>query len=184
MPNEHVITLKRPVGPKGKEITELRLREPTAGEVLRASRETGRGLALSLLTQVTGADTAVIEALPSRTADKAFAHLMQYVEPVLSEPEGDDEPPEEVTIPLRDTLNAGGTAWISELTLHEPTLSDLIKAEKYDGMQRVLALVALSSGLPRAVVEMIPITDYAKAARYVMGFIQGVPDSGSGSSDA
>lgn len=184
MPDPHVITLRRPIGPKGHEITQLTLREPRAGEVLRASRETGRGLALSLLAQVTGLDGAVIQALPGRASDRALAYLMASVDPILAAPAEDQgEPPDEMTIELAETLQAG-TTWLSKIDLHEPTLGDLIKVEKYDGMQRVLNLVALASGLPRAIIELMPISDYAKAANYCMIFMHGVPDPGADSSGA
>jgi hypothetical protein len=185
MPDPHIITLRKPVGPKGREITELRLREPRAGEVLKASRETGRGLALSLLTQVTGADIAAIQALPGRVSDRALEYLMTFVDPIIAAPneDADEEPPEEMTITLAETLQIG-TTWVSELKMHEPTLLELIKGEKYEGMQRVLVLVALASELPRAVIEMLPISEYAKAAGYVVPFMQGVRPSGAESSGA
>jgi hypothetical protein len=186
MREPHIIALSRPIGPKGREITELRLREPRAGEVLKASRETGRGLALSLLTQVTGADGAAIQALPGRISDRALAFLMTFVSPILAEDDDDKsppEPPEEFTVELAETIQIG-TTWVSRLDLHEPTLADLIKVEKYDGMLRVLALVALASDLPRAVIEQVPISEYAQAASYVMPFMRGVPSAGGSSSDA
>ena len=144
MADPHVIALRKPVGPKGREISELRLREPTAGEVLKASRETGRGLALSLLTQVAGVDAAVIEALPGRVCDRALEHLMTFIDPILNEKPEDapDEELDELTIDLAETIQIG-TTWLSKLELREPTLGELIKADKYDGIQRTVVLVAL-----------------------------------------
>lgn len=179
MADPHVITLRRPVGPKGHEITELRLREPRAGEVLKASREAGRGLALSLLTQVAGVDQAVIECLPGRVSDRALAYLMTFVDPILAEPtEAPADPPDELTVDLRETIQIG-TTWVPKLEMHEPTLKELIQVEKYDGMQRVLALVALASGQPRAVIEQVPISEYAQAANFCMVFMHGVPANGA-----
>lgn len=184
MPDPHIIKLRRPVGPKGAEVAEIKLREPRAGEVLRASRETGRGLALSLLAQVTGLDVGIIQALPGRASDRALAYLMGFVDPILAEPtEPTAEPPDEMAVDLSETVQIG-TTWVTRLDLHEPTLGELIKVEKYDGMQRVLNLVALSSGQPRAAIEMIPISEYAKAAAYVMPFMNGVPEIGDEPSDA
>jgi Phage tail assembly chaperone proteins, E, or 41 or 14 len=184
MPDPHIITLRRPVGPKGREISELSLREPRAGEVLKASRETGRGLALSLLTQVAGADIEAIQALPGRVCDRALDYLMTFVAPILAEPTEDAAPaeqPDELTIPLAETLQIG-TTWVSELNLREPTLGELIKGDKYEGMQRTVVLVALASGLPRAVIELVPISEFAKAASFVLGFTEAAPKSGGGSS--
>jgi hypothetical protein len=185
MPDPHIIALRKPVGPQGREISELRLREPRAGEVLKANRETGRGVALSLLTQVTGADGACIQALPGRTSDRALDYLMTFVAPILSDAPADqgEELPDEFAVDLAETIQIG-TTWVSKLELHEPTLMELIKVEKYDGMQRVLALVALASNQPRAVIELVPISDYAKAAGYVMPFMNGVRATGDASSDA
>lgn len=178
MADPHVITLRRPVGPKGHEIMELRLREPTAGEVLRSSREIGRGLALTLLQQVTGADIAAIEALPGRVSDKALGYLMTFVEPILTDMgAGTEDPADEMIIDLDETLQAG-TTWVTKLDLREPTLGELIKGDKYEGMQRTVVLVALVSGLPRAIVEMLPISAFAKAASFVMGFTGAAPAIG------
>lgn len=183
MPDPHVIALRKPVGPKGREITELRLREPRAGEVLRASHETGRGLAKSLLSQVTGNDISIIEMLPGRVCDRALNYLMTFVEPILAPP-GDavpEEPPEEMTITLAETIQVG-TTWIPELSLREPTLGELIKGDKYDGVQRTVVMVALVSGLPRAVIELVPITDFARAAQYIHSFTEAAPKRGGDSS--
>lgn len=182
MPDLHIIKLRKPVG----EVTEIRLREPRAGEVLRASLETGRGLALSLLAQVTGHDVKIIQALPGRVTDRALAYLMTFVEPILADPaEGESEQaeiPDEMTIDLADTVQIG-TTWVNRLDLHEPTLGELIKVEKYDGMQRVFNLVALASGQSRHVIEMVPVSEYARAAAFVIPFMHGVPESGAESSD-
>jgi hypothetical protein len=172
MPDPHIIALRKPVGPKGKEITELRLREPRAGEVMRASRETGRGLALSLLTQVTGVDGDVIEALPSRVCDAALDYLMTFVTPLTAKAKKKappSEPLDEMTVTLAETLQIG-TTWVTELNLREPTLGELINGDKYDGIQRTVVLVALVSDRPRAVIELVPITEFTKAADYVLGF--------------
>jgi hypothetical protein len=179
MPDPHIITLRKPVGPKGKEITELRLREPRAGEVMRASRETGRGLALSLLMQVTGVEMAVIEALPGRVSDRAFGYLMTFAEPILALETNDtpEDPLDEMTITLTETLQIG-TTWVTELNLREPTLGEMIKGDKYDGLQRTVVLVALVSGLPRAVIEMVPISEFAKAAKFTNSFTEAAPMSG------
>ncbi len=187
MPEPHIIVLRRPVGPKGQEISELRLREPRTGEVLKASREMGRSLALALLTQVTGANEAAILALPGRVTDQALAHLMTFIEPVLTAPGNDasgeaptEELLEEMTIDLVETIQVG-TTWVPKLDLREPTLGELIKADRYEGMQRTVVLVALASGLPRSVIEMVPISDFAKAAAFVLGFTKGVQPDGGGS---
>jgi hypothetical protein len=178
----HIIKLRKPIGLKGKEITEITLREPTAGEVLEASTKTGRGLALSLLSQVTGIDSGIIEMLPGRVSDKALGYLMTFVDPILSDAVDAEEPPEELIVALDNTIEMG-TTWVNELTLREPTLGELIKGDKYTGMQRTIALVALVSGQPRAVIERVPISKFATASRYVIGFIDAAPESGEKSSD-
>jgi hypothetical protein len=104
---------------------------------------------------------------------------MTFVEPILAPPTDEPaaEPPDEMTITLTETLQIG-TTWVTELNLREPTLGEMIKGDKYDGLQRTLAMVALVSGLPRAVIDFVPISDFAKAAAYVNSFTEAAPKRG------
>jgi hypothetical protein len=183
------ISLPAPVEIDGKTLTELTLREPRIGELLRASGKDATEADATLLAEVVGVPGKSAElaaALRARLFRKAFGKIAPFVK-MLGEietgsllPPGvktEDDLPPTLTLALADTIQEG-TTWVSKIELHEPTVGDQIKVERSSGLAAVILLVTLCSDQPRAIIERLPLSAFARAAAYCSGFIAGVPQAG------
>ncbi len=86
MDDEKVLVLRKPVSMGGKEgvnITELHLREPTAGELDTASRVPGSNVtqAIKLISLVSKVPVKAIEQISQRDLAEASDFLGSFVDP-------------------------------------------------------------------------------------------------------
>lgn len=87
-PANLVIELDEPIEHQGAQVTELRLREPKAFEVVRAETELKGGMTpdslrryqISLVCLVSGVDRKFIEKLPIRKLNEASAYVQGFIE--------------------------------------------------------------------------------------------------------
>lgn len=85
-PSEWTVTLATPVVNKGGTFSELKLREPTMGELVKAMGELGAmpsqqsqvKMQVSIVTIVSGLDRAVVEAMPWPVVVGAAEWLMSF----------------------------------------------------------------------------------------------------------
>jgi hypothetical protein len=191
------VELPKPISAGGKTFEVLELREPTAGEMLRANKHAAQEADMALLADVLGVPAA-FEALAAVLTGRQLRQALEKMKPALEIfeqigkgtllPAGvatDDDLPETLTIPLPETI-ALGTTWVDKLELHEPNGLDILKFRRDGGgnLSSLIVLVALASSQPRAVIERVPISLFSRAAAYALAFTLGVPQGGNSSSDA
>lgn len=189
MTDPWTIPLAAPVEIGGKRFEALALREPAAGELLRATKRPAADQDAALLAEVLGIG-AQFEALAAALPARAFRRALDLFAPALTDwgqvraPDmlpaaSEAELPDMLTLPLPATIQIG-TTWVDRLELHEPTGLDLIKFQRAGGgsLESLILLVSLAASQPRAIVERVPLTVFTRAAAYALGFIFGVPPAG------
>ncbi|HDR9065477.1 TPA: phage tail assembly protein [Burkholderia contaminans] len=82
MEDEKIITLAKPIKVGDMEYQSLTLREPTAGELERATREGRSGLTttIDLIAMVAGVPRTVAEKLPSRKLTEASKFIAGFTD--------------------------------------------------------------------------------------------------------
>ena len=180
-----VISLDPPIQHDGGAIGELRLREPTGGEMRDAEKELDGGFTaeaasafeVSLVGAVTGVAAAALDKLPVTIMRQARTFLTAFdVESGLGRT---DAPSLDVPLPLPESLTVTGISY-SEISLAEPTVGMRRKAESAlrtgatsaNARQYQLILVAQASGIPFAAVEKFPVSALNDAEAFLRGFIE------------
>lgn len=81
MEDVKILTLRKPVTMGDETITSLTLREPTAGELERATAKgTGMTVAINLMSMVSGQPRQIIEKMGSRDFKEATAFIEGFTE--------------------------------------------------------------------------------------------------------
>jgi hypothetical protein len=81
MEDEKIITLKKPIKVGDMEFSSLTLREPTAGELERATKhDRPISVSIDLIAMVAGVPRAVAERLPSRKLKEASEFIGGFSE--------------------------------------------------------------------------------------------------------
>lgn len=178
-----VISLDPPIQHDGGTIGELRLREPTGGEMRDAEKnldggftaEAASAFEVSLIGAVTGVAAAALDKLPVTIMRQARIFLTSFdVESRL----GTTDAPS-LDVPLLEPLTVTGISY-SEISLAEPTVGMRRKAESAlrtgatsaNARQYQLILVAQASGIPFAAVERFPVSVLNDAEAFLRGFIE------------
>ena len=181
-PDPLALDFNPPIKTATGELARLVLQEPTANAVWVAeqhliARNGTRGTRMyqkALVAKVGGVPEAILDEVPIGTFTKAARYLQDFVEAGLPDAASDDGgpmPPSFLIVFNEPIAN------LSALTLHEPTLGQMAKAEALLGdmsPQRVRAyqetLMAMSSGESSTLVTQLPISVLNRAASYVLGF--------------
>ena len=185
------IRLAAPVEIACRRLEVLALREPNAGELLRAGKRPQADADAALLADVLGVPEqfeALAAAIPARVFRQALAlmepslHLFERIREASLLPDGvatDADLPDTLTLPLPATIQIG-TTWVDRLDLHEPNGLDIVRFQRAGGgtMESVVLLVSLAAGQPRAIIERVPVSVFSRAAAYALGFTIGVPQAG------
>jgi Phage tail assembly chaperone proteins, E, or 41 or 14 len=79
-PDELVVTLRKPVEFAGKIYDELRLREPTAGEMEEISKHSGTAGTIFAIAQVSGTPIGAVRRIGVRDMNKAGDYLLGFLE--------------------------------------------------------------------------------------------------------
>lgn len=80
LPEEMILTLRRPVEAGGVTYSELHLREPTAGEMLQFGKLTGVEAEIAAVSLVAGVPRTAIEKIGARDLVKASAYLSRFLD--------------------------------------------------------------------------------------------------------
>lgn len=166
------VTLKRPIivgaGDKGKTYETLTLREPTAGELGKVSREETSVAGLTqMITLVAGIPRDVARMLCSRDLDQCDEILSSFKIPEGEEPMVDEDQLDEYTITLRKPVTVANVRETT-LTLTEPSGKDKERAAK--AATETLAAIDLISAVakvPRVVVERLCQRDFEEACYFL-----------------
>lgn len=87
------------------------------------------------------------------------------------------EIPDELTIQLskKITLKGGEETEFTEISLHEPTVSQLSsfikQTQKQNAVDAMKFLISIVSGVPLPVIEHFGVRDFYKAQDYMIAFI-------------
>lgn len=178
---------------EGKRCAEIRLRAPTAGEMLRAlerldaahSPASRAAFDAALVRAVTGLGEALADQLDRHVVLSASAWLTGFEQPVGPGFErGEDgaparagPQPREWVLPLDDVASYGDNS-CAELALRPPRQGEMQKALATATaaptirtmLLSQIVLVSLVTGEPRGVIERIPHHVVAGAAAWLQGF--------------
>ena len=190
------VALDEPAEHDGKRVAELRLRPPTAGEMLRAlekldavsSPASRAEFELALVREVVGPSLTVelAEQIDRYVVLSASAWLASHEPPVGPGDERDKDGivrpsgaprPRSWVLPLDEIASYGGNT-CAELALRPPRQGEMQKALSAAGAQPTIrtmllsqiVLVSLVTGQPRGVIERIPNHAVAGAAGWLQGF--------------
>lgn len=174
-----------PITYDGKSADRLVLVEPTVRAVRAAetrlqhgvNAETLQTYQMHLVHEVSGVALAVIDRLPISTLLRAADWLEAFVVEAL--------PPVEAPLPtahiidLAEPIEVRGERY-EQVVLREPTGAEMRQAKGHlrNGAtapqlrEYEMALVQAVSGLPRQVVQMLPIRVFREAALFIEGFIE------------
>lgn len=201
------IELDPAVEHESKRCAELKLRPPSAGEMLKAlekldaahSPASRAAVDAALVRAVTGVDEKLLDQLDRHVVLAASSWLNSF-EPVLGPGFERDEKgtvvrsgpqPREWVLALDEVVSYGDNA-CAELSLRPPRQGEMQKslavATAAPTIRTMLLsqvmLVSLVSGQPRGVVERIPHHVVAGAATWLQGFTLASPATTTSSSPA
>ncbi len=186
-PEPLVIDFDPPVSIKDGSLSRLALSEPRANRVMMAEQHlTARnGSRASRMYQRTlialTADVAepLLDALPISAFSQAARYLQSFVDKGLLDGEGEEAdflPPPMMTITFEKPIEASNRT-MTMLTLREPTLAQMVKADAVIGdqsPQRVRrwqeTIVTDVSGESPALIQYLPISVLNIASAYLTGF--------------
>lgn len=187
LPESLAIPIDPPVEWQGQSHTVLNLREPKAGEVLRAQQNMGGGGRVTfagvtneriwLVHFVSGVPYPVAEALPVSVLMEA-ADYMEGFGAAADEADLLSLPPT-LTIPLNPPLERDGKTW-HELALREPRAAELRRSEQNMSPDGTASLAAMTNkrlwlihqvtGMPMRAVQDLPFSVASRAGAYLEGF--------------
>ena len=168
---ELTLVLRRPVTIKGgKQFTEIKLREPLAGEIDQASRApSGVGSLMTLISLVAQVPIEVPQGMRSRDLAEANAFFDSFKLPKPDDVDPDDfEDEKEVVLRKPVTLGKGEGVTYDRLDLVEPNGGEKDKAAREPTDTRAaIVLIALVAKVPRAVVERLCRRDFEEACNFL-----------------
>jgi hypothetical protein len=165
IPDELIITLRRPAKLGEISYDTIRLREPTAGELMALDAETGWTKTIHKIAKVSGLPQPAIDQICLRDITEASAYLKRFS---VSSGETEDNP-DELVITLRAPVTLG-TETYSQLCLREPNAGEMIKLDKVSGWTANVKAISLISGVPELAVIKIGERDAQRAAEYLGRF--------------
>lgn len=187
LPDSLTIRVDPPIEWQGQTWAEIRLREPTAGEVLRAQQNMGGGGQVTfasvtneriwLVHFVAGVPYPIAEALPVSALMEAADYLEGFG--AIAEEVDPQAQPLTMVIPLSPPLEHDGKSW-DHLILREPRAAELRRAEQKmspDGRATLAALtnkrlllIEEVTAIPARAVHKLPHSVASRAGAYLEGF--------------
>lgn len=177
-----ILPLSRMARNGARDVSELKLREPTLGEVYEAEGEIqirtdpeARTLYLrKLVAGVTGLPGDLLDEVLLADLRAAHQHLARFIDAGLEEVENPDE---NWTIPLDAAIEHAGASHC-EIALQAPTTGQVRRAQgqlrKGVGPQSLRSqqiwLISHVSGVPYEVVKRLPVSTGNAAMSYLAGF--------------
>lgn len=176
MPETKTITLRRPLsygkGDDAKSVTEITVREPTAGEYEQAEKAAGvYGWQLALIALQAGVPVDVIDRMYGSQIDEAADFIGAFGQEALLDHSPRDE---EVVIDLIKPVNLTteeSPLNIASLTLSEPTNQQRRKANAAGGVFAAsIALISAVSGTPKSAIRALCARDFMAVTAYFNSF--------------
>jgi len=184
MTDTKTIVLRKPLkhgkGDAETTVSQITLREPTAGDYESAEQASGvYGTSIALIALLSGVPVDVIDQMYGSQIDEAEDFIASFGHDAARNP---DRSPEEIVIQLTKpvTLTKDDSALnLSSLALCEPTNQQKRKAEAAGGpFARMVALISLIGKVPKSSVRALCARDFLEAVAYFNGFqVRRSPDS-------
>jgi hypothetical protein len=184
MEPEKIIDLDPPIVNGGGKIAQIKLREPTTGEVLKAEEKLSLGQTpatrhqrdIELVTLVAGIPADAVKAMRITDFNAAVVYLDAFVEASQLVDYTQSRPPD-LQLQLLPPIELHNRRH-DVLELREPLTGELDKSYAELGSARdpasirkfQILLVALVSGCHRGIIERVPITVLDEGFRYLAGF--------------
>ncbi|MFP3428736.1 phage tail assembly protein [Paraburkholderia sp. SIMBA_061] len=184
MSETKTIVLRKPLkhgkGDAETLISEITLREPTAGDYESAEQAAGAyGTSIALIALLSGVPVDVIDQMYGSQIDDAEDFISSFgFEAARNPSRSPDEIVIQLTRPVQITKDESALN-IASLTLCEPTNQQKRKAESAGGpFARMVALIALIGKVPKSSVRALCARDFLAAVAYFNGFqVRRSPDS-------
>jgi hypothetical protein len=185
---ELAIPLASPVKRRGREVTELILREPIVSQVHPAELDLKPGFAesdlrkyqIKLIAHAAGVpdDLDLVGGLPISKIERAAQYLQDWIDAKGCTVPAEAQESWLMALDKPIVTNAGE---VSDLYLHEPSGDQVERASRPKrgqfgpGQVRAyeITLVALVAGVSEVVVRALPITRHVLAVRFIESFFLG-----------
>lgn len=171
--DELVINLRRAVNVGDLSYSELRLREPTGDEVVQVEALTGTAADIMAISLISGVPRSAVAQIGARDIIQGA----EYIGAFMREGQYADTG-EELTFTFRAAVKVGEQAF-TEMRLREPTGEEMIKMEALKGMAGNLFDLALISGLPKAAIGRLGVSDITRGAAFLASFMKGAQTTGA-----
>jgi hypothetical protein len=177
------MTFDPPLKHEGTTCSEMTLREPTVGDVIKAEKafaleEGGQARRVrnsTLIAAASGVHIDLVRKMPASKFKEAAAYLNAFDAP--ADPKAPRNTDEELVIPLEQKIEKMGRI-VDQLELREPTTGEVeasqrkLTANTSEAMRAMqVHLIALVAELPRPIVEAMPVSIINQGSRYLTGFI-------------
>lgn len=177
MSDTKTITLRRPLsygkGDDAKTVTEITVREPTAGEYEQAEKAAGvYGWQIALIALQSEVPVDVIDRMFSSQIDEAADFIGAFGQDALLGERAPSEPDTviELTVPVKIT-GEDSPLNIASLSLTEPTNQQRRKAGTAGGVFALsVALISAVAGVPKNAVRALVARDFMAVSAYFNGF--------------
>ncbi|MFM0689234.1 phage tail assembly protein [Paraburkholderia strydomiana] len=184
MTDTKTIVLRKPLkhgkGDAETTVSEITLREPTAGDYESAEQASGvYGTSIALIALLSGVPVDVIDQMYGSQIDEAEDFIASFGHDAARNPaRSADEIVIQLTKPVQITKDESALNMAS-LTLCEPTNQQKRKAEAAGGpFARMVALISLIGKVPKSSVRALCARDFLEAVAYFNGFqVRRSPDS-------
>ena len=196
LPDFLTLILDPPVDVNGVQLSEIKLKPPTLGQVrdaqmklddaLDPTRGAMREYQLTFVQLNSGKGRALIDALPMSAVRRAIEFLEAFIVTPLPDLAEDAET-SRLVIQLDAPLRTNNGGEVHEIELREPTGGEMRKAEELIDKQyrpgpirRYQArLIELVSGLPAIVIAQLPIGKAREAIRFLEHFEDSARQTGT-----
>ena len=182
IPEEFVLTLRKPLKNGPVEYETITLREPTVAQLAESEQFEGVAAAADAISAVGGVPKAVVLQMGARDHRAAVAYLDRFfaagknIGADFAEPDPTDIS-DALTITLRKPVTFDGKTY-SEINLREPTSAEWIEWDKLTGTAADIKAISLISNIPALAIKQIGARDFLAAARYVGHFFTDAPTTG------
>jgi hypothetical protein len=170
------ISLRKRVKLGEEEITSIRVREPTAAELLAADQLEGTTADIKVVSLVAGMPEALVRKLAASDLLRA-ADFIADVLKAATEDFAFDPAVDELVLVLRKSVTYDNAS-IDKLKLREPSAGELETFNKLKGQERDIVAVATVAGVHRHAAEKMLAGDVARGMKFINSFLQGGQTAG------
>jgi hypothetical protein len=164
-PGELKLTLRKPIQEPTGELLGITVREPNVLQVERVRSLDPTAGALELLHATSGLLPSTLKGLSARDFKVAREWLLK----VSAEKPIPNPLPDSLSVPVHGPL--AERHGVFNLDLREPTAADLLHTDGKTGAASTLALISAITEIPVERLEHLPISVFAAADAYLVGFL-------------